>query len=296
MRYLRAAINGITERVRGAEKRLRRWVRRNRPSLLITLLITLFVTIYFWPYIFIRIKSGEGGVHYKLFAGGTVIDRVYGEGMQVIFPWDTMHVYNVRVQEREHNVELLSESGLKLQFLLSIRYHPEYDMLGVLHQRVGPEYVENIVIPQVVSVLRTHVGQHSAEEVVTTQRAILERVFTSAIEQVAQRYITIDQVIIRTITLPPPVQKAIEDKIEQKHVAEAHEFRLLKEQKEAKRRLIEAEGYKTYNETIAESLTEDILKWKGIEATREIATSENGKIIVIGNGDKGLPIILGGVR
>ena len=276
-----------------AIERSKQWVRSNRPVAAIVVLLTLLVVIYFWPYIFIRIKSGEAGVQYKLFGGGTVTDYVHPEGMNVILPWNNMYVYNVRVQEQEHTVELLTENGLKLTFLLSIRYYPEIDMVGVLHKRVGPEYVDKIVIPQVVSVLRRHVGQHTAEEIFTTKRAILERIFTEAIEQVTQSYITIDEVIIRTITLPPTVQQAVEDKIEQQHISESYVFRLQKEQQEAKRKEIEAEGYKKYNDTVAESLTPEILKWKGIEATRELSTSDNSKVIVIGNGDEGLPVILG---
>lgn len=293
MRFGTSAYKRTTRRLTIAYKRFSGWIKNNLHVLAVVVLLWLFVLVYFWPHIFIRIRSGEAGVQYKLFGGGTVTDYVYGEGLHAIFPWNRIYVYNVRVQEQEHTVDLLTENGLKLTFLLSIRYHPEQDMVGVLHKRVGPDYVEKIVIPQVVSVLRTHVGQSTATEVVTTRRAILEHIFTEAIEEVTQNYITIDQVIIRTITLPPKIQQAVEDKIEQQHIAEAYEFRLQKEQKEAKRKEIEAQGFQRYNEIISQSLTADILKWKGIEATRELATSENSKVIVIGNGDQGLPIILG---
>ena len=99
--------------------------------------------------------------------------------------------------------------------------------------------------------------------------------------------------IIRTIELPPAIKKAVEDKNEQRHIAEAYEFRILKEQKEAKRKEIEAEGYARYNSIIAETLSAEMLKWSGIQATHEIAASNNSKVIVIGNGENGLPIILG---
>ncbi len=278
---------------RGLSNDSRRWLRRHRPTLIICGLAMLFLVVFFAPRILVRVAPGEAGVLYRLFGGGTVVDHVYGEGIHAIFPWNTFYIYNVRIQEREQVVELLTNEGLKLKFVLSIRYYPEYDFVGYLHKRVGPDYVEKVVVPQVVSVLRVYVGQFSAEEVYTTRRAILERIFSEAIEQVNQKFIKIDQVIIREIVLPPLVQQAVDEKIQQKHVAEAYEFRLRKEQQEAKRKEIEANGFAIYNDTIQKSLSPDILKWKGIEATREMATSPNSKVIVIGNGEDGLPIILG---
>ena len=266
---------------------------RHRPALIITGLIALFLFVYFFPRIVIFVEAGEAAVKFRRFAGGTRIDRVYGEGIHFIFPWYSMAIYDVRVQEHEHNVELLTTNALRLEFQLSIRYRPEYNMLPVMHQEVGPEYMEKIVIPEVVSVLRTAVGSYTAEEVFTTKRGILDQVFNRAIDNVSQRYILVDQVIIRTIKLPPAVEQAVEQKIEQQHIAEAYEFRLDAEQKEARRKEIEAEGFRTYNQIVAESLSDEILRWKGIEATSEIAKSENSKVIVVGNGDDGLPIILG---
>lgn len=272
---------------------MRRRVLRHRPTIILGGLVFLFLLAYFWPHIFIRIKSGELGVKYRLFAGGTVTNPPYDEGVHWVFPWDQMFIYNVRIQEAEHTVDLLDESGLTLRFLLSIRYHPERDMVGFLHKQVGPDYVQRIVIPQVVGVLRTHVGQLSAEEVFTSQPNVLDQVFSEAIAELTKNYITVNDVIIRTIELPPAIKKAVEDKNEQRHIAEAYEFRILKEQKEAKRKEIEAEGYARYNSIIAETLSAEMLKWSGIQATHEIAASNNSKVIVIGNGENGLPIILG---
>lgn len=274
----------------------RDWIRRNRQGLILASLLFLFLVAALWPRIFIRVRSGEAGVLYSLLGGGTVVDYVYPEGLHMILPWDVLYVYNVRIQEREQDLQLLTRNGLHVSFKLSIRYQPEYETVGLLHQKVGPDYVEKIVVPQVVSVLRTQVGQFSAEEVYTTRRAILERIFFEAIQQVARRYIAIDQVLIRSIELPATVQEAIEDKIKQRHLAESYEYRIQKEQREARRKEIEAEGYRLYNEVVATSLTDDVLKWKGIEATRELATSPNAKVVVVGNGDGDLPIILGGPK
>ncbi len=106
-------------------------------QLAIWLLLFLVVVIYFLPQILISIYPGEAGVHYRRFFGGTVTDKVFGEGLQIIFPWDKLYVYNVRVQEVERSLDVLTEAGLTASVRYSIRYHPEYSLLGVLHQRVA---------------------------------------------------------------------------------------------------------------------------------------------------------------
>jgi regulator of protease activity HflC (stomatin/prohibitin superfamily) len=176
---------------------------------------------------------------------------------------------------------------------LSVRYHPERQFVGVLHQRVGPDYLDKIVIPEVESVIRTTVGRRTAEEVFTTQGSVLQRIVNEAVEEVVQRFVLIDEVIIRKIVLPAFIRQAIETKLEQKELAEAYEFKLRRERDEAKRKVIEAWGLAQYNQVVATSLSPEILQWKGIQVSKELATSENAKMIVIGNGPEGLPIILG---
>jgi len=255
-------------------------------------LLALFLFICFFQRIVIFVNAGEAGVRFRRFSG-TEVDRIYGEGVHVIPPWDRMEIYNARLQVIDHTTKVLTSNGLSVTFHLSIRYRPEYAMLGLLHQKIGKDYLQSVVIPEVDAVLRTQVGHFAAEEIYTTKRGILERIFFEAIAQAQEQYVLIDDVMIRSIELPDSIRIAIEAKTEKKQVAEAYRYVLLKEQGEAKRRTIEAEGHSAYNEIISESITEDILRWKGIEATKELAQSENSKVIVIGNGDKNLPVILG---
>ncbi|WP_034763855.1 prohibitin family protein [Chrysiogenes arsenatis] len=273
--------------------RIRAYVRQHLPQLMIASLLLVFLVVFFWPRIFVVINAGHAGILYRPLFGGTVTDRVFSEGLHIIPPWNTMHIYNMRVQEVAHEIDVLTQKGLKIHLSLSVRYHPEYDVLGVLHQKVGPDYVQKIVIPEVESTLRTIIGDFDAEEVYTTKRAILHKVVNQSLEQVTQKYIKIDDVIIRKVDLPPMIQDAIETKLEQQQIAEAYVFRLQREEQEAQRRRIEASGLKDYNDTVRESLTPQILQWKGIEATRELAKSDNAKVVVIGNSSKELPIILG---
>jgi len=267
-------------------------LKTNLPSLLVVLLIFLFLVLFFWNHIFVSIKAGEGGVLYHRFSGGTVTDMVYPEGFHVIFPWDIMSVYNVRYQVQQHKMYALTQKGLKIRLSLTIRFKPEYDLLGVLHKKVGPNYLQTVVLPEVEGVLRTLIGTFEAEEVYSTKRALLQKIVHESLNQVSQRFIKLDDVMITEVELPVYIQKAIEMKLEQQEQSKAYEFKLEKEKKEAERKRIEATGIHDYNKKVAESLSDEILTWKGVTATLELSKSDNAKVVVIGAGKDGLPIIL----
>jgi regulator of protease activity HflC (stomatin/prohibitin superfamily) len=268
------------------------FLQRHTTTLIVIGGVLLFGVIFFAPMIFITIQSGEVGVLYKRFGGGTQTDRVLGEGMKIVAPWNKLFVYNVRVQEVKHSMQALTNEGLTVHVNLSIRYHPEMELVGLLQDRVGPDYRDTVVIPEVESAIRTMVGASPLEEVYNMQRTVVQNIINNTVEKVSQKYITIDQIILREIVLPPKVQAEIEDKMAQKQVAESYEYRLQIARQEADRRQIEATGMQHYNDTINPSLTPSILRWQGIEATRQLATSPNAKTIIIGD-KSGLPLILG---
>lgn len=268
-------------------KKLYQKIKENIHLLAVIALIVIIIILVLFNRIVIIIRSGEAGVLYKLFFGGTVVTKVYSEGIHFIYPWNTMKIYNVRVQAVPHEFDVLTKDGLKLHLFISIRYYPEYRMIGVLHKTVGPDYVNTVVIPEIENVLRVLIGQLNAEEVYTTKQAIIEKSISEAIERIAQRYINVDNVIIKQIQLPAAVDQAIQNKITQKHLAAEYEFKIEKEKQEKDRKEIEAEGLKIFHK----SLTPEILRWMGIEATLKLAESPNSKIVIIGGKDGGLPLI-----
>lgn len=277
--------------------RFRRMVHRlkfNLVSISIVFLIIVLIIAWLIPDVFITIHSGEAGVMYRRFLGGTIVDQVYKEGFYIVPPWDKLTVYNVRIQEEPYEFSALTNEGLHVMLTISIRYQPIYETLGVLHQRVGPEYVKRIVVPEVESTLREIVGKLDAVEIYRTKEGIIQKALNSTLEQVSQRFVKVDDVLIKQIQLPTAIEQAIELKMEQRERSQSYVYRLEAELQEAERKRIEGEGIRDQQLIINSSLTADILKWKGIQATQEIATSNNAKVVVIGNGEKGLPIILGG--
>jgi len=254
------------------------------------LLIFLFLFAYLFNNIVYVVHSGEGAVLYRLFFGGTVTDRVYTEGIYFIEPWDKMYIYNARIQEVPYKFDVLSKKGLKIRLGISIRYAPEYELLGVLHQKVGPDYLHTVIIPEVESVLRIIIGKMDAEEVYTTKTAVIEKAINEAIEQVSQRFIKVDDVIIKQIELPSSVEDSIRYKIEQKHLAEAYIFKLEREEREADRKRIEARGIRDHNKILQTSLSKEVMYWRAIQASLELSKSDNSKVVVVGGGKSGLPI------
>jgi regulator of protease activity HflC (stomatin/prohibitin superfamily) len=175
----------------------------------------------------------------------------------------------------------------------SVRYFLDQDTLPLLHQRVGPDFVKVVVRPEIRSVMRIVFGQYKPEEIYATQKAIQERVSVLAKTHLEARFVALDEVPIESITLPPRISQAIEAKMAQQQIDEEYVYRLSIATKEADRRRIESEGIRVYNDTVNRSLTPSVLSWQGIQATQDLAKSPNAKVVVIGSGKNGLPLILG---
>jgi regulator of protease activity HflC (stomatin/prohibitin superfamily) len=274
--------------------RYRAALRRHALTFLITLFIILFAIVYFSPNIFFTVQSGQVAVMYLRFFGGTQTDRVLGEGLKIIPPWDHLFIYNIRVQEQKHDMHVLTKEGMSAMLHLSIRYHPEADMVGLLHARVGPEYAERIVIPEVEQALRTIMGEFELHEVYGSQRGLVQKAINDSLEQVSQKFVKVDSIVLRSVELPQRVKEAIDEKMTQKELAEAYEYKLQREKQEAERRKIEADGLKTHNDILNSSLTPSVLKWAAIQATKELASSPNTKTIIVGTSSTSMPIMLSG--
>ncbi len=270
-----------------------RWVKGKLPYLITLVLVLALLILYFWNRIFVVIGPGQAGALYRPLTSGTITDYVYPEGLQVLFPLNKMTIYDTRVQVIQHDFTVLTNRGLPITLKLAIRFRPIYELVGVLHQQVGVDYPKKVILPQIESVLRRRIGQHSPEEIYTNKEGVLSNIIALAIEEVGQKFVEVDEIIIRTVELPKPVRTAIEEKLiyEQRHLA--YKFRLEQEKQEAERKRIEALGIMVYQDIISSTLDENLLRWQGIQATLEIAKSENSKVVVIGSGEQGLPIILG---
>lgn len=266
-----------------------------RIPLIVGSFIGLLLIIIFWSSISLTINSGEKGIIFRQFGGGLDTKNVYGQGFHFIMPWNEMYVYDVKIHENVSSMQVLSKNGLTIICELSYRYKPVEDEIGLLHNEVGESYHDRIILPEIRSATREVIGKYLPEELYSTKReAIQEEIFDRTAENIREKHLILDAVLIREVELPKKLQAAIERKLEQEQAALEYEFKLERAAKEAERQKIEAEGKATANNIVNASLTEKILKEKGIEATLELAKSNNSKVVVIGQGEGGLPIILGG--
>jgi prohibitin 1 len=262
------------------------------PKWLIPAFAAFLLILVFSSRLFVKIESGEAGVQYDL-VKGLKVDRVYDQGLKIIAPWNRMFIYSTRIQEDRSVMEVLSANGLTIRAELSYRYRPFQEKIGYLHNEVGENYHERIIIPEIRSATREIIGKYLPEELYSSKRdSIQTEIFVLAAERIKGKYIELDAVLIRDVGLPDKLKQAIERKLEQEQVSLEYEFRLTRAQKEAERQRIEAEGKAVANRLLSQSLTDKILRDKGIDATLKLAESPNSKVIVVGGSD-GLPLILG---
>ena len=243
---------------------------------------------------FMTIDPGQRGVLFKRFAGGIQVDRIYDQGFHVVAPWNKMYIYDVRVDEALEEMKVLSKNGLDINVELSFRYNPVFDKIGFLHNEIGPDYVGRILKPEIRSATREVIGKYSEEELYSTKReAIQDEIFTRTRDAVKEKHLVLDAVLIREIELPQQIKSRIEEKLGAEQEALRYDYLLDQERKEAERKVIEAQAKADANRILNASLTSNILKDKGIEATMQLANSPNSKVVVVGGGDGGLPLILG---
>lgn len=285
-------MRSVRNSVRRWYERLKAFSRRHSVYLVLSLFLVAFLGTLLFNRIFISIHSGELGVLWRRL-GGTQIDTVYREGLHLILPINDMYLYNVRKQQFSDTINALTVDGLTVGVRYSVRYYLEKDNLPLLHQRVGPDYVNVVVRPEVRSVMRVVFGQYKPEEIYTTQKAIQERVSMLSKTHLEARFVALDDVPIESITLPTRISEAIESKLAQQQIDQEYVYRLSIAKKEAERKRIESDGITVYNQTVNRGLTPDVLAWHGILATQELAKSANAKVVVVGGGKNGLPLILG---
>jgi len=263
--------------------------------MIISVVGIVVLLLIFGSQMFYVLKPGERAVVFKKFTGGLEKDNILIPGFQIIAPWNDLIRYDVKEQKAEETMDVLDKGGLSINVDVTIIFNPFYDKIGYLHENIGINFVSVMLIPNVRSAVRAVTGRYTAEEIYSTKRGEVEAEIIEATRTaLAEKNIEMKDLLIRSITLPEKIKAAIESKLQQQQEALAYKYRLERETSEADRMRIQAQGIADYNRIISASLTSNILKQKGIDATLELANSANSKVVVIGSGDDGMPLILGG--
>jgi len=196
------------------------------------------------------------------------------------------------VQEETQNIDVLTVDGLTINVQISLRFQIIRDRLPNLHQEIGPNYRDKVVIPIMNSAVRQTIGSYRPDDLYSTARQELQdQMLVDAVEEMGRIPVLIQGFVVKSITLPEVLREAIERKLIAEQDYLRYKYILLEAQQEARRKTIEGEGIKAYQTLVNENMTQNFLRYEGIQATKELATSPNAKVVVIGGKD-GLPVIL----
>ena len=285
------------------QSRLTALYRRHHAMILVGALVLSFMVIFLSGQMFITIPAGHAGVMWWRFFGGTVTTWHFNEGTRIIPPWDKIAIYDLRLQKVPLEVDALASDGLVVTAEVTVQYRINPKTLGLLHKNLGPDYVETLLIPQISSHIREIIATHTAEALYSEGRSSLQSEIMAAAKSGigmvddndpnSENYILLEGLLIREVRLPDDVRAAIAAKNVALHNAQQYDYLLEQERKESVRKVIEALGIKAFQDIVSSGITDSYLRWKGIDATLKLAQSDNAKMVIIGSGPGGLPIILG---
>ncbi len=225
---------------------------------------------------------------------GSVSDNTLKPGVNFINPFARVIHFSGKTQEIKEIADVPSKEGLSVQLEVSLLYHVDPEMANEVYKKVGENYVDVILAPIFRSVTRGVTAEYDARALYTSEREILaQRIQQELSKQVNPRGIIVESTPLRKVQLPPKLTEAIEEKLRAEQESQRMEFILTKEEQEAERKRIEAKGIADFQEIVSKGIDENLLRWKGIEATEALASSNNTKVVVVGNPKDGLPIILG---
>ena len=264
------------------------------PKGIIGIVFLIIIALIFITKSTVTIGSGERGVLYRTLGGGVVTDKPpLDEGFHFVLPWNKVFKYEVRQQELFEHMKVLSSNGLDINLDASVWYKPKESELGLLHKSIGRNYLERVIKPAIRSATRSVVGRYTPEQIYSSKRDVIQKEIDDETKKILDnKHIELLSVLVRDVTLPQTIKDAIERKLGQEQESLEYEFRLQKARKEAEKQRIEAQGKADANRILSASLTDKILKDKGIEATIKLAESPNAKTVIVGGKD-GLPLILG---
>jgi len=238
------------------------------------------------------VPAGDVGV-VDLF--GKVRAEALPSGLHLVNPLANVHRMSIQTSEVKETMDTPSSEGLIVHLDVSILYHLDSGKAPEVYRTIGQDYETVLVKPNVRSAVREVTSSYEAKALYSPEREKMSSEINQHIVAAIQpRGVVVERMLLRDVALPPRLQQAIQEKLSAEQEAARMQFVLLKEKQEAERKKIEAEGISNFQKIVTEGINENLLKWKGIEATKELALSGNAKVVVIGAGKEGLPIILGG--
>lgn len=224
---------------------------------------------------------------------GIVSDNTLKSGINFVNPLAKVIKFSIKTQEIKEDMDVPSKEGLTVGLEISVLFHLNPEKASLVYKTIGENYAQIILIPNFRSVCRGVTASYEAKALYTSEREQLAQLIRDELSKVVrERGITIESTPLRKVILPEGLSKAIEAKLQAEQESQRMQFILQKEEQEAQRKRIEAKGIADFQDIVTRGISEPLLRWKGIEATEKLAQSNNTKIVIIGAGKDGLPIIL----
>ena len=224
---------------------------------------------------------------------GIVSKNGLAAGIHFVIPFTKVIKISVRTEEMLEMAEVPSKEGLIMNLDVSLLFHLKEEFAPEMYKKVGKNYQKIVVEPQFRSAIREITASYEAKALYSAERdKVAKEIFELVKKLTEERGIVVEQVLLRKIGLPTIVANAIQEKLRREQEAEQMKFILQKEQQEAERKRIEAQGIADFQKIVSQGISPQLLEWKGIEATEKLANSPNSKIVIIGNPKTGLPVIL----
>jgi prohibitin 1 len=264
--------------------------RQGSPSAPLALLFAVGLAFVGFAQAVVVVPAGHVGV-VDLF--GRVSPQTLKSGLNLVNPLARIAKMSVKTQDMKEVMDVPSQEGLTVQLEVSALYHLDPEKAADVYRTVGTEYAEILLQPQFRSVTRGVTAQYEARALYTSEREKLaEAIATELRRLVEPRGVAVEATPLRKLTLPARLAAAIEEKLGAEQESQRMQFVLAKERQEADRRRIEAQGIADFQKIVTTGINDQLLRWKGIEATLKIAESQNAKVVIVGSGKDGLPVIL----
>ena len=263
------------------------------PRVLVFVLLGVISLFIFGSQMYTNIQPGQKGVKFYTLGEGLDTETTYGQGMNFYLPWNKMIVYDVKTQMHAVTVDGKDTNGVQCALAMNIIYHPVENEIGLLHNEVGEDYLNKLIKPKIGDIALTVIKEYTYDQIISNKKDELKvRIENMMQDELLERHIVIEEIKISDIIISADIEKAITEKVEAEQLALKQQYVLDKELQEAERKRIAAEGEAKANKIINSSLTPSLLKMRGIEATIELSKSNNSKVVVIGSGEDGMPLIL----
>ena len=224
---------------------------------------------------------------------GSVSPTSLKAGINMRNPLAHIAKMSIKTQELKEVMDVPSKEGLTVGLEISALFHLDPERAPEVYKTIGPNYEEIILQPQFRSVARGVTATYDAKALYTSEREVVARTILADLQKLVEpRGITVESTPLRQVGLPKGLTQAIEEKLRAEQESQRMQFVLLKEKQEAERKRIEAQGIADFQRIVAQGISEPLLAWKGIEATQQLAHSQNAKIVIIGNPKNGMPLII----